>query len=195
VNAPFEVTRLESIPSMAAPDAPAWKPVRDALGIDAFGVDAFTADRAGDTVIAEHAEPEGLGGRQALYVVLAGAARFRLDGRDVDAPVGTLLFVRDPAVRRQAQALAPGTTVLAVSTPAAAEPEPEAAEPAAAAPRPHPEAARLHYNLACYAALAGKGDEALQHLCRAVELEPDAAEWARGDADLDRIRTLPGFPA
>jgi hypothetical protein len=195
VSAPFDIARLESIPSMAAPDAPAWKPVRDALGIDAFGVDAFTAERAGDTVIAEQAEPEGPAGRQALYVVLAGVARFRLDGRDVDAPSGTLLFVRDPAVRRQAQALAPGTTVLAVSTPAAVGPEPDDGDGGAAAPRPHPEAARLHYNLACYAALAGRDDEALQHLRRAVELEPDAAGWARDDADLDRIRALPGFPA
>jgi hypothetical protein len=185
VSAPFEIAHLASIPTLAAPDAPAWKPVRQTLGIAAFGVDAFVAERAGDTVIADHAEPGGAaGGRQALYVVVAGAARFRLAGQDVDAPAGTLVFVRDPTLRRQAEATADATTVLAVSSPAGAE-APLAGQP---------EAARIHYNLACYAALADRVDDALDHLRRAVELDPSAADWARQDADLDAIRALPGFP-
>ena len=33
--------------------------------------------------------------------VVSGHAVFTVDGQDVDAPVGTLVFVRDPAVIRQ----------------------------------------------------------------------------------------------
>ena len=186
MSAPFEIAHLDSIPALAAPDAPAWKPVRQTLGIDGFGVDAYAGERAGDTVIADHAEPVGAAGRQALYVVVAGAARFRVDGEELDAPAGTLLFVRDPTVRRRAEALTAGTTVLAVSSAA----EAPARDPLA----DHPEAARLHYNLACYAALADRVDEAIEHLRRAVDLDPAAAAWARDDADLAGIRGFPGFP-
>ncbi len=44
------------------------------------------------------------------------------------------------------------------------------------------------YNLACYESLAGRGDEALAHLRRAVELDPSFRELALSDADFDPIR-------
>jgi len=39
---------------------------------------------------------------------------FTVDGQDVDAPAGTLVFVRDPALIRSARATVDGTAILAV---------------------------------------------------------------------------------
>jgi len=59
----------------------------------------------------------------------------------------------------------------------------------------YPEHATMHYHLACAQALAGREDDALAHLQRAVELRPGIAESARDDPDLASLRQLPGFPA
>jgi hypothetical protein len=50
------------------------------------------------------------------------------------------------------------------------------------------EDALLLYNLACYEALAGRGDEAVGHLRRSIELDASYRELAAGDPDLDPIR-------
>lgn len=44
------------------------------------------------------------------------------------------------------------------------------------------------YNLACYESLAGRGDDAVGHLRRALALDPSYRELAAGDPDLDPIR-------
>ena len=70
---------------------------------------------------------EALAGAQRheeLYVVLAGRATFSVDGEDVDAPAGTLVFVNDPASRRAATATEERTTVLAIGGPVGAAYEP-----------------------------------------------------------------------
>ena len=56
-----------------------------------------------------------MSGPQELYVVLRGRATFTLDGREVDAPAGTLVYVHDPAVARMAVPAEPDTAVLAIS--------------------------------------------------------------------------------
>ena len=53
----------------------------------------------------------------------------------------------------------------------------------------------MHYNLACYGAMAGRREVALEHLRRAVEGNPATLEWAATDSDLDPIRDDPAFPA
>ncbi|HEX3329444.1 MAG TPA: tetratricopeptide repeat protein [Gaiellales bacterium] len=58
----------------------------------------------------------------------------------------------------------------------------------------HPDVVGV-YNLACCEALGGRREEALEHLRRAVELEPWMAAHARSDADLDSIRDDPRFAA
>jgi tetratricopeptide (TPR) repeat protein len=132
----------------------------------------------------------------------------------VDAPAGTLVFVRDPAARRSAVAAEPDTTVLVVGATAgqAFEPSPweawlealplytakdyeAAADVMGRALERHPDNPNILYNLACCEALAGRRDEALAHLVRAAELEPRVPGWARDDADLDSLRGAPGFPA
>jgi mannose-6-phosphate isomerase-like protein (cupin superfamily) len=86
-----------------------WRPVRYHFGITAFGCNAYVARAEGELIVEEHSET----GHEELYVVLAGEARFTLDGDDVSAPAGTLVHCPPPVVRK-AVAAAPGTTVLAV---------------------------------------------------------------------------------
>ena len=51
------------------------------------------------------------------------------------------------------------------------------------------------YNLACYYARQGRASEAIPHVKRSLELHPELREWARKDADLDRIRRVPELRA
>jgi hypothetical protein len=98
-----------------------WQPIRNHFGITAFGVNAYTAERAGDNIIGDHdhADPSDEQ-HQELYFVHAGAARFVVDGSEVDAPAGTFVSALDVATRRSATALADGTVVLVIGTEAGA---------------------------------------------------------------------------
>ncbi len=107
-------TSLGAIATLGEADAPAWKPVRHTLGIGAFGVNAWVARDAGDELIEEHDELGEDGGQEELYFVSAGHAAFTVGGERVDAPAGTLVAVRDPAIVRAAVAAEPGTVVLVV---------------------------------------------------------------------------------
>jgi len=49
---------------------------------------------------------------------MTGHARFTVDGEAIDAPAGTIVFVRDPALLRAARATADDTTILMVGGPA-----------------------------------------------------------------------------
>src|SRR5919107_4760797 len=108
--------RIDDVPAIAVLDgALRWHPLRHHLGVRAFGVNAYSAAAAGDLVVEPHTEAtSGAGGHEELYVVLTGHARFTVAGDELDAPAGTCVFLPDPAVRREAVALAPATTVLAV---------------------------------------------------------------------------------
>ncbi len=189
-----------------------WRPIRRALGITAFGINAYTAER-GERLIEEHDETGGgAGGHQELYIVLNGRAMFSVDGDEIDAQAGTLIFVPDASSRRSAVAQVDGTTVIVVGgnpgaiTPSAwehyfaASPAAEAGDPAsayevaAAGLTDHPDHPSLHYNLACYACQAGDIDRALEHLSRAVEQDPETRSWAATDSDLDAIRSDPRYP-
>ena len=179
------------------------RPIRRPLGVSAFGVNAFTGASAGDLVIEPHDELNPGGGRhEELYVVLTGHATFELDGAELDAPAGSLVFVQ-PEQHRSATARADDTTVLVVGGKpgAAGPPSPfeyyfvaagdgagRAYEICAEGLEHYPDHPSLHYNLACYAALAGQREDALRHIAAAFEGEPKAREWARDDADLDSIR-------
>ena len=52
----------------------------------------------------------------------------------------------------------------------------------------------LVYDLACFESLAGRREDALEHLRRALEDDPSLAEHAKDDPDLDPIRDDKGFP-
>ena len=201
-----QISEIESIPVAGV----VWKPLRRMLGIDAFGINAYTAEAAGEPVVEEHTE-ETLGHQEA-YVVTVGRATFTLDGVELDAPNGTVVFVRDPSVRRHAVAVEPGTTVLAIGgapgthTPSAWEWYFEAERHRASGDHTaalqlladgrqrFPENAGMLYATACWQAMAGDVDAAIAALKAAVELEPMSLGWAKDDADLDAIRGLPGSP-
>lgn len=186
--------------------------VRAHFGISAFGVNAVVIDEPGE-MIGEHDEVgERSGKHEELYFVSAGHATFTVNGDEVDAPAGTFVFVRDPAAKRGAVAKEAGTTIVAVggrpgkaftTSPwernAAAlihfgtgdyEQAVEAFEQLHAET---PDDPTILYNLACAKSQTGKKQEALGHLKRAVELNPDFAEMAEKDSDLDAIRDDPEF--
>lgn len=209
------VARLDEIEGYSDEGRPTWRPIRSALGVRAFGVNAWEATAAGQELIGEHDEAgPGAGGHEELYVVLAGRARFTVDDRAIDAPAGTVLFVGDPASRRAAVADEPGTTVLAVGARAGAAFEVSPWERSAEALRfwktgeweraidvlsgelrDRPDSAGTLYNLACAEARAGRSDDALFHLRRALELDERFRESALDDPDFDSIRADPRFPA
>lgn len=106
----FETSRIDELERIAVAGVN-WRPVRRRFGITAFGVNAYTGD-AGEHVVEEHTESRLQ--HEELYVVLRGHARFTLDGDEVDAPTGTLVFIADPEVKRSAVALESGTAVMGV---------------------------------------------------------------------------------
>ena len=208
------ITRIQDIPAITAGGV-GYRLVRRELGIEAFGVNAFTAD-AGVQLIEEHDEASGSGaGRhQELYVVIAGHARFTIDGAAHDAPAGTLVFIPDPKSRRTATAVEDGTMALAVGGRAGQAYEVSAWEPSFAAKAladagdhegavalmskalaEYPKNPHVLYNAACYEAVAGHREDALKHLQAASALAPEVLEWASGDPDFDDIRDDPEFPA
>jgi tetratricopeptide (TPR) repeat protein len=212
VNA--RVVRLDEIEGLAEEGRPRWHMIRSVLGIESFGVNAWRATEAGQDLIGEHDEiGQGAGRHEELYLVLAGRATFTIDGETVAAPAGTLVFVKEPTVRRSAIADEAGTTVLVVGARpgeafsispwersaealrfwATADWE-RAIEVLAAQHEADPGNANVLYNLACAESRDGRAEEALRHLAEAVGLEPRFAENARDDPDLAAIRDDDRFP-
>src|SRR4051794_25220238 len=208
------IRRIDDIPAISTGDV-GYRLVRRELGIEAFGVNAFTAD-AGVQLIEEHDEVGTAAARhQELYVVVAGRARFEIDGTPHDAPAGTLVFVPDPKSQRAATAVEDGTVALVIGGVPGEPFEVSPWEPSAAATGlaqagdvdaaadlmaktadTHPKNAAVRYNAACFTALAGRREEALKHLQAAAAIDPaNVTKWASGDPDLDPIREDPGFPA
>ena len=108
----LEKAHLSEIEAIPVPETLEWTPVRRHFGIQAFGVNAYTAAEVGKEVVERHTED--VRKHEELYVVVIGRASFTLDGEEVEAPVGTAIFIREPSVERYAVALEPGTTVLAM---------------------------------------------------------------------------------
>ncbi len=192
-----------------------YQPIRHTLDVRAFGVNAYFARAAGDQLIEPHDETgSGAGGHAELYVVMSGRALFRADGDEIDAPAGTLVFVPDPASKRQATASESGTSVLVIGGPADRElpvspfefwfraEEPynagdyaRAIEIVSSGLELWPEHPTMLYQLACYHALAGDREQALDHFERACATSAEPREWQQGDHDLDAIRDDARFAA
>ncbi len=211
----FEVFALDDLDAIPLAEGLVWRPVRRRLDIRAFGINAYESEEVGRQVVEEHDESSGgAGGHEELYVVVRGRASFTIDGEAVDAPAGTLVFLRDPKLRRSATAAEPGTLVLAIGgepgrafevspweTSFAALPalragrHDEAIATIAEGLEEHPGNPSLLYNLACAEALAGRAGDAIVHLQAAIERDARYREHARTDPDFDTLRGLPDFPA
>jgi tetratricopeptide (TPR) repeat protein len=214
VSERFRVMLLDEVEGYAEEGRPRWHMIRSMLGIESFGINAWRATEEGQEIIGEHDElGPGAGGHEELYLVLAGRATFTLDGETVSAPAGSLVFVKDPATRRSAVANEAETEILVVGgrpgAVFAVSPWERSAEAlrfwttqewdraidilrAQLAQDPHN--ANLVYNLACAESRGGYLDSALDHLLRAIELEPSFGKLSRDDGDLDAIRGDPRFP-
>ena len=123
-TAPFAAVRLADVAVVtdidpSYPDATDgdFRLVRRHFDIRSFGVNGITGD-AGDEMVEPHHERDDdvnrTDGHEELYAVMSGHAVFTVDGEAIDAPAGTLVFVRDPALIRSARATADGTSILAV---------------------------------------------------------------------------------
>ena len=204
----YQVSQLNDIDETTDGRCP-WRPVRHHFGIASFGINAWSAKDAGDRIINEHDEADE---QEELYLVQSGRARFELDGENVDAPAGTFVFA-EPGVKRTAFAEEDGTTIVVIGgTPGQAYEvsgwetwmpfhalyeQQKYAETADAARATVEEAgyAMPLYNLACCEALAGRKEDALQHLRGAMEKTSSdrLRAIAREDSDLDPIRDEPAF--
>jgi tetratricopeptide (TPR) repeat protein len=204
----YKVARLEEIDEVDDGRAPA-RPVRAHFGIRSFGINAWTANDQGDRLINEHDEADD--GQEELYIVQNGRARFELDGESVDAPAGTFVYV-EPSVKRTAFADEAGTTLIALGGKPGEAYEisgwefwaplnalyregkyAEAADRGQALVEAHPEYPVITYNLACCEALAGRTEDAIEHLRLAVERRESLRAFATEDADFDSIRDEPAF--
>lgn len=204
--------RIDEIPKAGN----GWIPVREQFGIEAFGVNAWGKRDSDGRLIGAHVETDT--GHEELYYVFRGHARFTVGDDEIDAPAGTIVFVRDPDLRRGATPLDDDTVLLtAGGKPGEAfrvsDWEAGAEWNAKALPfyteKRYAEAAAvmregiasgadipgMHYNLACFAALAGAVDEALEELRIACAGDEALAKQAKTDPDFDAIRNDPRFPA
>ena len=208
----FVVAHLDEIEEHALPGGARRRAVRERLDVRSFGINAYTADE-GQPIVAEHTETQPLAGRhQELYYVLSGRATFTVDGEEVDAPAGTIVFVGDPGTRRAAFAREDGTTVLVVGAPAGEPYTVGRWEPMAGffdfytrgdyeggiafledCLRRDPGYPGFLYNLACCESLAGRADDAVEHLRAALEGEPGLRESARDDEDFAPLRDDPRY--
>lgn len=205
----MKILRLDDVEGVPVFGTLVWKPVRRTLGVTAFGINAYTAANAGDEVVEDHDETPL--GHEEIYAVVAGHATFTVDGEEVDAPAGTLVFLDDPKQQRSARALEAGTTVLAIggmpgtheisaweyifpSLPARNAEDWDTARQIledAIAENDHPS---IHYHLACVEARAGNRERALDELRVAVERRPRLLAPMREEEDFASIRDDPRFP-
>jgi quercetin dioxygenase-like cupin family protein len=203
----LSIDELERYP--ASHDSYVLRPLRRRLGFRPFGVNVWVGESEGDRVIEEHREQ---GGAEELYVVLRGTASFTLGDRTVEAPVGTLVHAT-PGMLRGAVAREAGTTILAMGAKAGEAFSPSAWEDfyvawgllgqgdvdggrrvVAEALARDPAAWQGAFNAACFEALAGEPDAAIEHLRRAVSLDRTAVRAAaRDDGELDSLRGDPRF--
>jgi len=207
----YEVAHIDELEELPINNGEVvWRPIRRRFGITAFGTNAYTGD-AGQRVIEEHSERDN---HQEMYVVLRGRATFRLGDDEVDAPAGTIVFLR-PDTKRGAIAAEDGTAVLAVGAKPGVVFEPSLWEDVFAANayadkgdldrarqlmadlvEQNPDAWQGFFNAACLEARLGDRDRAMEHFERALELEPEKArEFAKTDSDFDSIRDDPRFTA
>ena len=206
--AAWKTTQIHEIDEITDGRVP-WRPVRFHFGIESFGINVFNGKAAGDRLINEHDEVDDE--QEELYFVHSGRARFELDGETLDAGPGTFVYA-EPGVKRTAFAEEPNTNLIALGgVPGKAyethgweiwaplQPLYQAGEYEQVADRgrelvsEHPTYAHLAYNVACCESLAGRTQDAIEHLRLALAKAADLRRLAAEDSDLDPLRGEPAF--
>ena len=205
----MKVLRLDEIEGIPVFGTLVWKPIRKTLGVTAFGINAYTAANAGDEVVEEHTEQQL--GHEEIYAVVSGHATFTVDGEEVDAPAGTLVYLDDVAQLRHAIANEPGTTVLAIggvpgrheasaweyffpALPPLRDGDYDTARQILEGALAEKDVPVLHYHLARIEALAGNKGRALDELAIAADASARLRVSAQTDEDFASIRDDPRFP-
>ena len=205
----MKILRLDDVEGVPVFGTLVWKPVRRELGVTAFGINAYTAANAGDEVVEDHDETPL--GHEEIYAVVKGHATFTVDGEEVDAPAGTLVFLDDPKQQRAARAVEAGTTVIAIggkpgtheisaweyifpSLPARNAGDWDTARTILEDALREADRPAIHYHLACVEARAGNRERAIEELLVAVERRPQLLAPAQTDEELESIRDDPRFP-
>ena len=206
----YAIARLDDIDPL--PDGRYhYRPVRHHLGIQGFGATAWVGAAPGDPIINEYDEDSEPA--EELFIVVSGRAIFELEGEEVDATSGTLVFTAQ-GTRRTAVAAEPATTILVIDgTPGKAydasgwelwaplRPLYDKGEHVELSARledliaANPQYPMLVYNLACSESLSGRTADAIDHLRRAVGASEKLRADARRDSDFDQIRDEPTFKA
>lgn len=110
-NDGFTVLQLDEAQAIPVGDhAGDWIPLRHMLDVRAFGVNVWIARRAGDVAVEEHDEDD----QEEIYVLLRGAARFTVGDETFEARTGTVVYLRDPTLKRGAIALEDDTATLSI---------------------------------------------------------------------------------
>jgi hypothetical protein len=200
--------RIDDVEGLPVLGTLLWQPVRRPLGITAFGINAYTASKAGDEVVESHTEQT----HEEAYIVIRGHATFTVDGKEIDAPWGTIVFLDDPKQQRHAIAKEARTTVLAIggepdthtissweyifpSLPARNAGDWDTARTILEEALAERDIPAIRYHLACVEACAGNADRALQELQIACEARPDYVALAGEEDDFASIRDDPRFPS
>jgi quercetin dioxygenase-like cupin family protein len=207
----YEILSLDEIEAMPyhAREGEKMLTVERLLGYRAAGVNGWLGD-PGETLIPEHTEDT----EEELYVVVLGRATFTVDGREFNAPAGTLVHVTAKE-SRTAMAEEPGTIVLAIGDTPGEPHVPSGWTDFVVADALRrdgrieegrvvirsmidrfPDAWHAPYNAACYEALSGNPDDAFELLRRAQRMNPaEIRGYLEGDSDLDALRDDPRFTA
>jgi hypothetical protein len=113
VHAPYKVAHIDDLPfEEGSSPGTEWKPVRRIFSIGSFGTALARATEAGDTLTHDHDEVSAR--HEELFLIVSGHATYRVDGKEIDAPAGTFLYVPDPATVRGVVAREPGTVMFVV---------------------------------------------------------------------------------
>jgi len=113
VHAPYKVAHIDDLPfEEGSSPGTEWKPVRRIYSIGSFGTALARATEAGDTLTHDHDEVTAR--HEELFLIVSGHATYRVDGREIDAPAGTFLYVPDPATVRGVVAKEAGTVMFVV---------------------------------------------------------------------------------
>lgn len=105
---------LSTYPAAQTASFGRWQALNAPLGITGFGVNAILCD-PGEAFSIEHDERET--GHQELYVVVAGRARFVIDGEETEAGPGEVVAITEASATRDYKALEPGTRIVCIGAP------------------------------------------------------------------------------